>query len=89
MRVRRLTPSLQVIQYGYLTMFATAFPLAPLLVVIVIMIDVRTDIQRYLFRSRRPIARRCGSQRICFHAQKDFCISQMRAWFGNSSGVLR
>lgn len=51
----------RVIQYGYLTLFAAAFPLAPLLVVVVIFLDVRTDMDRYLFRSRRPIARRAES----------------------------
>ncbi|CAM9711227.1 unnamed protein product, partial [Phaeothamnion confervicola] len=43
----------QIVQYGYVTMFAVAFPLAPLLALLNNLVEFSTD-QRKLMRSRRP-----------------------------------
>jgi len=43
-----------VIQYGYLTLFASAFPLAPLMAVINNMIEIRTDAFKLLSSTKRP-----------------------------------
>jgi len=43
-----------VIQYGYITLFASAFPLAPLMAVINNIIEIRTDAFKLLSSTRRP-----------------------------------
>jgi len=43
-----------VIQYGYITLFAAAFPLAPLMAVINNMIEIRTDAFKLLSSTVRP-----------------------------------
>ena len=48
----------RVIQYGYLTLFAAAFPLAPLAVLLTFKLDMIFDVRRYLWGTRRPIATR-------------------------------
>ena len=48
----------KVIQYGYLMIFASAFPLAPLLAIIVNLSDLRVDAKRLLWLNRRPIPNR-------------------------------
>lgn len=45
--------SLHLKQYGYVTMFAVAFPLAPLLALIRCLAEIYIDHQK-LVRSRRP-----------------------------------
>eukprot|EP00808_Paulinella_micropora_P004205 g19562.t1 len=47
-----------VIQFGYGTLFVTAFPIAPLLAVIACMIEIKLDSSKLLKFSRRPIPRR-------------------------------
>ncbi|KAL8574715.1 hypothetical protein ACOMHN_055780 [Nucella lapillus] len=46
----------KIIQYGFLMLFATSFPLAPLLALLTNMIDLRVDAKRLLWWYRRPIA---------------------------------
>ncbi|KAK7489895.1 hypothetical protein BaRGS_00018917, partial [Batillaria attramentaria] len=46
----------KIIQYGFLMLFATSFPLAPLLALVTNMFDVRVDAKRLLWWYRRPIA---------------------------------
>jgi len=43
-----------VIQYGYITLFATAFPLAPLMAVLNNMVEIRTDAFKLLTIHSRP-----------------------------------
>ena len=43
-----------VIQYGFLTLFAAAFPLAPLMAVANNMIEIRTDAFKLLTATQRP-----------------------------------
>nr|XP_022325216.1 anoctamin-4-like isoform X1 [Crassostrea virginica]XP_022325218.1 anoctamin-4-like isoform X1 [Crassostrea virginica]XP_022325219.1 anoctamin-4-like isoform X1 [Crassostrea virginica] len=46
----------KVIQYGFLMLFAASFPLAPLLAILLNLIDIRIDAKRMLWSNRRPIA---------------------------------
>jgi len=50
-----------VIQYGYLTMFAAAFPLAPVLAVVNNMVEIRTDAFKLLTSFGRPEYRGAAS----------------------------
>ncbi|XP_062585163.1 anoctamin-1-like [Saccostrea cucullata] len=46
----------KVIQYGFLMLFAASFPLAPLMAILLNLIDIRIDARRMLWSNRRPIA---------------------------------
>jgi hypothetical protein len=48
----------KVIQYGLLCIFAAAFPLAPLIVMVVSGVTMRTSARRLIFLCRRPLPRR-------------------------------
>ena len=45
-----------VIQYGFVTIFVAAFPLAPLLALINNVFEIRLDAYKYTTQMRRPIA---------------------------------
>ncbi|XP_013793719.2 anoctamin-1-like, partial [Limulus polyphemus] len=57
----------KIIQYGYLMLFAASFPLAPLLALIINIIDLRVDGKRLLWWNRRPIPFRDNDIGIWFH----------------------
>ncbi|RUS78017.1 hypothetical protein EGW08_014234 [Elysia chlorotica] len=46
----------KVILYGFLMLFASSFPLAPLLALVICYIDIRVDAKRMLWWYRRPVA---------------------------------
>ncbi|KAL3878156.1 hypothetical protein ACJMK2_030526, partial [Sinanodonta woodiana] len=46
----------KIILYGFLMLFAASFPLAPLLAMLVLVIDIRVDAKRLLWWNRRPVA---------------------------------
>ncbi|EDO41719.1 predicted protein, partial [Nematostella vectensis] len=48
----------KVLQYGFLMLFAAAFPLAPLIALLSNLIDMKIDARRLLWVNRRPIAYR-------------------------------
>lgn len=43
-----------VIDYGYVVMFAVAFPLAPLIAFVMVVIEVRIDAYKLCYLTRRP-----------------------------------
>ncbi|XP_052075857.1 anoctamin-7-like [Mytilus californianus] len=47
----------KIIQYGFLMLFATSLPLAPLIVLITNLIDIRVDAKRMLWWYKRPLAK--------------------------------
>eukprot|EP00096_Caligus_rogercresseyi_P006888 TRINITY_DN2387_c0_g1_i3.p1 TRINITY_DN2387_c0_g1~~TRINITY_DN2387_c0_g1_i3.p1 ORF type:complete len:280 (+),score=86.39 TRINITY_DN2387_c0_g1_i3:60-899(+) len=50
--------SLIVIQYGFITIFVTAFPLAPLFALLNNLFELRLDAKKLLVHHRRPVAQR-------------------------------
>ncbi|PVD35218.1 hypothetical protein C0Q70_06499 [Pomacea canaliculata] len=46
----------KILQYGFLMLFATSFPLAPLLALLTNLFDLRVDALRLLWWYRRPVA---------------------------------
>ncbi|XP_060078279.1 anoctamin-10-like [Ylistrum balloti] len=46
----------KIIQYGFLMLFAASLPLAPLIALLTLVIDIRVDAKRMLWWYRRPIA---------------------------------
>ncbi len=49
---------LAVIQYGFVTLFVAAFPLAPFFAVINNVFEIRMDAFKYISQYRRPLAKR-------------------------------
>ncbi|XP_066910588.1 anoctamin-4-like isoform X4 [Clytia hemisphaerica] len=47
-----------VLQYGFVTMFVAAFPLAPLFALINNMVEIRLDASNFIHNFRRPVAER-------------------------------
>lgn len=47
-----------VIQYGFVTLFVAAFPLAPLFAFVNNLMEIRVDANKYIFSLRRPLAQR-------------------------------
>ena len=48
----------KVIQYGFVTMFVAAFPLAPLLALLNNIFEIRLDAYKYTTQMRRPLGYR-------------------------------
>ena len=53
-----LSLSSLVLQYGFVTMFVAAFPLAPVCALINNIIEIRVDAYNKVHNSRRPVAER-------------------------------
>ena len=53
-----LPPSPAVIQYGFITIFVVAFPLAPLFALLNNWIEIRLDAHKFTTVLRRPVAER-------------------------------
>ena len=47
-----------MIQYGFVTLFVAAFPLAPFFALVNNMIEIRIDAYKYIATKRRPLAER-------------------------------
>jgi len=47
-----------LIQFGFITIFVAAFPLAPLFALINNMVEIRGDAQKFVTRLRRPVAQK-------------------------------
>nr|XP_014346126.1 PREDICTED: anoctamin-7-like [Latimeria chalumnae] len=56
-----------VLQFGFITIFVAAFPLAPLLALLNNWIEIRLDAQKLLCNHQRPIGDRVQDIGICFH----------------------
>ena len=50
-----------VIQYGFVTLFVAAFPLAPLLALINNIFEIRLDAYKYTTQMRRPLGQQVRS----------------------------
>ncbi|XP_011409598.1 PREDICTED: anoctamin-7-like [Amphimedon queenslandica] len=56
-----------VIQYGFVTIFVAAFPLAPFFAWVNNVIEIRLDAHKFVTVFRRPLAERAGDIGIWFH----------------------
>ncbi|XP_043246594.1 anoctamin-5-like isoform X2 [Amphibalanus amphitrite] len=61
-----------VIQYGFVTLFVAAFPLAPLFALINNVVEIRLDAYKYVTQTRRPLAQR---------------VQDIGAWYGILRGI--
>lgn len=62
-----LSSTLIVIQYGFITMFVPAFPIAPLFALFNNMFELRTDAKKFLRIMRRPVIKRDNGIGIWFN----------------------
>ncbi len=51
-----LTSKLTVIQYGFITLFVAAFPLAPLFALLNNILEIRLDANKFIATKKRPLA---------------------------------
>ena len=50
-----------VIQFGFVTIFVAAFPLAPLFALLNNILEIRTDADKFITQLRRPLAQRTAT----------------------------
>ncbi|XP_073457599.1 anoctamin-7 isoform X1 [Aquarana catesbeiana] len=56
-----------VIQFGFITIFVAAFPLAPLFALLNNWVEIRLDAQKFVREYRRPVAERAQHIGVWFH----------------------
>ncbi|XP_069040094.1 anoctamin-7 isoform X2 [Lepisosteus oculatus] len=56
-----------VLQFGFITIFVAAFPLAPLFALLNNWVEIRLDAQKFVCEYRRPVAERAQSIGVWFH----------------------
>ncbi|KAM9299553.1 anoctamin-7-like [Gastrophryne carolinensis] len=56
-----------VIQFGFITIFVAAFPLAPLFALLNNWVEIRLDAQKFVCEYRRPVAERAQHIGVWFH----------------------
>lgn len=59
--------SLSVLQFGFITIFVAACPLAPLFALLNNWVEIRLDAQKFVCEYRRPVAERTQGIGIWFH----------------------
>lgn len=80
-----------IIQFGYVALFASAYPLAPLIAIVANLIEVRADTFKITYLCRRPQSIRCDGLNVWKNLLK--CIVWLSALtncliFGYTSGQL-
>lgn len=55
-----------VLQFGFITIFVAAFPLAPLFALLNNWIEIRLDASKFVSETRRPVAERCEDIGVWF-----------------------
>ena len=70
-----------VLQFGFLTIFCAAFPLAPLFALMNNIMEIRVDANKFTTQLRRPIAERAatiGQLLNLLHMKKAFWNKRLR-----------
>ena len=57
---------LSVLQFGFITIFVAAFPLAPLFALLNNWVEIRLDAQKFVCETRRPVADRAQDIGVWF-----------------------
>ena len=58
--------SLSVLQFGFITIFVAAFPLAPLFALLNNWMEIRLDAHKFVCETRRPVAERAQDIGVWF-----------------------
>lgn len=80
-----------VLNYGYLTLFASAFPLASFLSVIGHAVEMKSDLCKMLFLLRRPMSRRAkgiGTWQSIIESMSWLCLLTNCLLFAYSSDQI-
>lgn len=57
---------ISVLQFGFITIFVAAFPLAPLFALLNNWVEIRLDAQKFVCETRRPVADRAQDIGVWF-----------------------
>ena len=79
----RYCPPSSVLQFGFITIFVAAFPLAPLFALINNWVEIRLDAQKFICETRRAVAERAENIGVWFR------IMEMIAQLAVISNVRR
>ena len=64
--VQSLHDRVAVLQFGFITIFVAAFPLAPLFALLNNWLEIRLDAHKFIRETRRPVAERCQNIGVWF-----------------------
>ncbi|MGH0121142.1 UNVERIFIED_CONTAM: hypothetical protein FKN15_046387 [Acipenser sinensis] len=67
LRVSQGSASTPVLQFGFITIFVAAFPLAPLFALLNNWVEIRLDAQKFVCEYRRPVAERAQDIGVWFN----------------------
>lgn len=62
-----MSPFAAVLQFGFITIFVAAFPLAPLFALLNNWVEIRLDAQKFVCEYRRPVAERAQNIGVWFN----------------------
>lgn len=62
-----MTHSAAVLQFGFITIFVAAFPLAPLFALLNNWVEIRLDAHKFVCEYRRPVAERAQNIGVWFN----------------------
>lgn len=81
---------LSVIQYGFVTIFVAAFPLAPLFALLNNVIEIRVDAYKFTTQWKRPLAERAQDIGQCAAYVGGFLseTTSICLWFGVGGKAL-
>ncbi|MEQ2157249.1 Anoctamin-7 [Goodea atripinnis] len=65
--VVKLSPCPPVLQFGFITIFVAAFPLAPLFALLNNWVEIRLDAHKFVCEYRRPVAERAQNIGVWFN----------------------
>lgn len=88
-----VTPAPTVLQFGFVTIFVAACPLAPLFALLNNWVEIRLDARKFVCERRRPVAERAQDVGIWFPILAGIThlavISNVSAGSGEVRGVVR
>ena len=81
-----------IVQFGYVTFFSMAFPLAPVCALVNNLIEIRTDAYKLTYHTQRPVARKAGGIGVWFpilQIMSVFAVMTNLAIIGFTTGQLQ
>ena len=64
--IKKINNKFSVLQFGFITIFVAAFPLAPLFALLNNWVEIRLDAQKFVCETRRAVAERAENIGIWF-----------------------
>ena len=85
--------NVSVLQFGFITIFVAAFPLAPLFALLNNWVEIRLDAQKFVCETRRAVAKRAENIGIWFKilemlAQLAVISNVCKVWNENSFKIM-